>query len=739
MRSRSLLVVIAMLSAGVCAAAEFTLVEDGQPQATVTLGDAPTDVEMLARQELVRYVELSTGATLPAEGDLPGEIQLAVSDGAALRIGLDVTTERVRITGSSPIALLNGVYRFLQDYLGCRWYVPGEIGEIVPEHSTVTIPVGTAATTPDWDIRTFFLRDDEAQWWALRNGINGWFNHDFIEALGTGVGDDLVYQQPGVSGFHAWARILPPEKYRPEHPEYYALVNDRRMEGGLHSGQICTTNEEALNIITEGAREYFEAHPDARWYSVAPNDGYGWCTCDDCMALQEQLGGVRYWRGGDHQILSDRQLAFGNEVARRLDMDDRELIVFAYVNHAPPPMNIHPNDGVTVWLCHYLPACYAHAITDPTCPDNAEFYGYVKGWARWSERMGYYAYTDKSMWQGLPRPVVRPMMEDLKMLHDHGWRRYVAQSSARGFGQNGPLYWMTAKLLWDVDADVEALLDEYFRTMYGPAAAEMRAYYEALEYAMLHPHVHFTSNPYDEGPKVFSREEIDVAREHLVAALAEADSTDVEARIRERLASLDRAIPILQHGWAMAEYAETGDVARLQEATEIARELAQRGGRLGDHFKRLVTGLELLVDRGLVLTAMSEPMELGGRKAWNADETGPGDNAAGWMEIKVPRADHTRPHILELTVWGESATFGPVISTEGGGIGTAQGGVWTPLELIEGELSGKAQWDTLKYRVEPEQFDPEIVGAEIGFGGADSQIWISDASFYPVGEQPAGE
>ncbi|MGC9319541.1 MAG: DUF4838 domain-containing protein, partial [Armatimonadota bacterium] len=585
-------------------------------------------------------------------------------------------------------------------------------------------------------VNIIFLRDEEGYWWALRNGINGWFDEGFLDSLGSGVGDDLVWKQPDLGGFHAFFRILPPERYRDEHPEYYALAGGRRVEGGLHSGQICTTNEEALNIIARGAREYFEADPDARFYSVAPNDGYNWCTCDDCMALEERLGGPRQWMEGDRMVLSDRQVHFGNEIARRAlgDLPGRELIIFAYVNHAPPPLNIHPIDGVTVWLCHYMPACYAHTISDPDCPRNAEFFEYVKGWARWADRMGYYAYTNKSMWGGLPRPVVRPMMQDIRTLYDLGWRRYVAQSNAKGFGQGGSLYWMTARLLWDVDADIDALLDDYFANMYGPAAEEMAAYFATLERAMLEPMVHFTASPFGEGPEVFSREEIEAARVHLEAALAATDDDRIRERIEARRSSLEFGTIKLRYGWAMQQFRESGEREALAEAVEAARAIAEQGGRIGRRFQAELSSLEMLADTGLMLRGMSEPVEIGGRTAWNSDETGPGDNAAGWMTIEVPRADHSRPHILELTVWGKSAGFTPVIATEGGGVGYAQGGVWTPLERVEGSIPDDEQWHTVRWRVEPEQFDPQITGAEIGFGGGDSQIWITDPKFYPVEE-----
>jgi len=142
----------------------------------------------------------------------------------------------------------------------------------------------------------------------------------------------------------------------------------------------------------------------------------------------------------------------------------------------------------------------------------------------------------------------------------------------------------------------------------------------------------------------------------------------------------------------------------------------------------------MLAERGLAMDGLSRPLELGGRQAWNTDETGLGDGAAGWTSIDVPRAEHDRAYLLTIVTWGASDSFGPVICTTGGGKGTSAGGLWTPLELVEGELSGAEQWDTLVFRAEPEQFDPEIAGAKLGFGGGDSQIWVADVRFEPAEE-----
>lgn len=188
----------------------------------------------------------------------------------------------------------------------------------------------------------------------------------------------------------------------------------------------------------------------------------------------------------------------------------------------------------------------------------------------------------------------------------------------------------------------------------------------------------------------------------------------------------------LVYGWAREEYARTGDRTVLRDAVEAARVLAESGGRTGQRFAQELAQLEMLAERGLILGGISEPLELGGREAWNTDETGPGDGQAGWVAIEVPRADHSKPHLLTVEAWGRSESFVPVIATEGGGKGTSAGGVWTQLEVVEGRLSGEEQWDTLVFRAASEQFDPEIEGAKLGFGGGDSQIWISDVRFEPV-------
>ncbi|MFQ5809603.1 MAG: hypothetical protein ACE5JM_08290, partial [Armatimonadota bacterium] len=46
------------------------------------------------------------------------------------------------------------------------------------------------------------------------------------------------------------------------------------------------------------------------------------------------------------------------------------------------------------------------------------------------------------------------------------------------FGSRGPNYWVAGRLMWDVDRDLDELLEDYYTTCWGRAAAPMRRYWE---------------------------------------------------------------------------------------------------------------------------------------------------------------------------------------------------------------------------------------------------------------------
>jgi hypothetical protein len=125
----------------------------------------------------------------------------------------------------------------------------------------------------------------------------------------------------------------------------------------------------------------------------------------------------------------------------------------------------------------------------------------------------------------------------------------------------------------------------------------------------------------------------------------------------------------------------------------------------------------LNAELGVPGTGFGDAEEKGGRRCWNSDETGVGDGASGWATFIVRAADLQKPVVVEMDVWGESAFRSIVINSKKD--------VWNRVQPERG-LSGKPEWETLTFRIPADLLDPERVGQTIGFGGADSQIWIAN-------------
>ena len=71
---------------------------------------------------------------------------------------------------------LNAVYAFLRE-LGARWYMPGELGEILPTQTSIALPQINRTVAPDWEIRSIsrpLISSNELEdaLWHLRIGAN---------------------------------------------------------------------------------------------------------------------------------------------------------------------------------------------------------------------------------------------------------------------------------------------------------------------------------------------------------------------------------------------------------------------------------------------------------------------------------------------------------------------------------------------------------------------------------------
>ena len=718
-----------------CAASVFgydvAIVEDGVARASIVLPNRPSPALTDAATEIVSHIEKASGAKLrigPATAGLNRIVLQTSPEAVEHTDGFRIRTRpgEIRLIGGSDSGAVFACYAFLED-LGFRWLVPEEDGTVIPKSKTIAYPQTDRAEMPTFTNRFFYVRTKDAALWALRNRINGFHTNEFAEAHGN-----LTYLPPIMRSIHSFVHIMPPERYYEPNPEYYALLSKGRAMATLRRNQLCLSNPEVIGILAKSIRDYFRDYPTAKVFSIAPNDGYGWCQCTRCRTLDQLLcKGKTWYRSPSEPVVSDRLCVFANAVAEKAvaHMPDKELYMFSYVSYCEPPETALPHPRVTHVACHYVPACYAHPINTPGCPDNERYKSYLEGWAKISPQLMVYAYTDKSQWLGLPRPVVRQMAADIRYYRSLGVRKYLAQSSARNWPQMGPLYYVTAKLLWNADADLEAIMREWNEGMYGAAAEEMMKWYDAVEEAIRDSGGHYGGGPMGEVMNVCTPGCFAGAKLHLDRALKTADSGLARQRVEKvgaQFAYGADGVDVICHN---SRWADAGDPVALKQAQTAAKRMlaAKRrwGGISMGRFKEYLDSVVAFDASGVMWSGWGKIETKGGRECRNSDETGIGDNAAGWAAFNKVIFDPTKPHRVTMVVWGESNFGNLVICTKGKGKGSGQGGVWRALPR-EGAVSKKPEWCTIRFTVPTEMFDRETKLQRFGFGGRDSQVWAAD-------------
>lgn len=603
-----ILSVLLCISRTVLFAEDLVLVNDAEPKSAIILSFSPSPTEKYAAAEFRKYVQWTAGPYLPVhnesqdlgeewwyiEGKLwlgklkrgkPEEPGIKIFIGrtkAAEAQGLTLSPDtyspdafrikandkEVFITGATDRGTLYGVYTFCEKLLGVRWLIPGPLGEDIRHTMTVSIPEMDIIEEPDFGQRHGGFSGPYYYDWAVRHKIHVWG----ASVLGMDYKGGTVI---GSSG-HNWFHLIPGSMYGDDHPEYFGLWEGERTIGNVSGpgtvGQFCSTNPEAVAVAVTTIRNDLEKRPDVEIYSLCPNDTRRFCDCEYCLVrdVEPEIDLVGY----QEKVVSDRVWHFFNAVADAFP--EKTFYTFAYHNYMNPPVKVKPRPNIMVGITQMWPANYARKIDDPTDELNARFNALLQQWTALHDNFKFYGYTCKTMWGQMPYPVARRAAHDLKYLHSIGVRNFYSQNGGSGrWGHLGRQLYLLAKLWWDIDADPETILDDYYTRLYRSAAPDMAEYYEIMEEALARPGAFLHHSPWDEAPEIFTPVYMERAEHALERAFDRADNSLIHDRIE---------IPWIAHEFARRylegirlenAYYETKDKETLKEAIACFEELVK--------------------------------------------------------------------------------------------------------------------------------------------------------------------
>ena len=456
----------------------------------------PTDAilsEVTASEELQRYLTAMTGAKVEVVREdvaikpTGTRIYLGPTKFAGQYLGekgtlsgeewmLQNVNGDLIITGGRTRGTLYGVYHFLEDICGVRWWSRWE--ETVPRHSEIRINALQRREKPAFSYRDIYRQYHGGDDWDNgRAAARARLNRDGDNPISALYGGANTYGPPEHT--HTAAMYISKDKYFAEHPDWFALVNGQRVAG--HTEQLDYTNPEMraefLRLLLENIRKSRAAAtssllPLPTIYAVDQNDGTSWCSCERCSALVAREGSQ-----------AGPMVDFVNYMADgiRQEFPDVLLSTLAYQASESPPKTLHPRENVVVKLTDTT-----NSYTVPvTAPANQQMRNLIESWAAIAPRLQIWDYSTfypvNGQNVGFPFPSEHIYATDYRFYQKNRVNRVFVEFENTVTGDARDLkLWLMAKLLENPNADDKKLINEFTDGFYGPAGTYIRDYRQQL-------------------------------------------------------------------------------------------------------------------------------------------------------------------------------------------------------------------------------------------------------------------
>ena len=351
----------------------------------------------------------------------------------------------------------NAVCHFLRS-LGVRWYMPGDIGEIVPEISSIALPKMDQTIHPAFPMRIFqFLpgaHDHEVVMWAFRLGVR---------------------RPYGRQAAHGFRDMTDNEFTMKNHPDWFALYGDKRQNHpSIKNNQLCYSNEELFEETIRFAQAQFD-HFDMDVVSIMPPDGYtAICQCEHCE-------GKTSLQLGPRGTLSNHVWDFVNRVAKEIAKSHPGKMISncAYGAYTAPPDNIdklEPNVQVIIV-----------GGRRPKDPDQEYIRQLRESWADKTDNpleiFENYPFTARSFYLPAFNPTVLGEGINATKGISRGEDVWLSiDFSEKSAALNSFMVYFTARMYWgDKNQDIHALFNEFTERFYGPAAESMKSFFSYCE------------------------------------------------------------------------------------------------------------------------------------------------------------------------------------------------------------------------------------------------------------------
>ena len=169
-------------------------------------------------------------------------------------------------------------------------------------------------------------------------------------------------------------------------------------------------------------------------------------------------------------------------MAERVEKEfpDKYIGTLAYQYTRKPPKTIRPRENVVIRFCS-IECCFAHDFL--TCPQNVDFVADMKGWAAIAPRVYVWDYVVNFSNYVMPFPNFAVLQSNIQTLRDHNAIGIMEQAAyqSRGGDFSELKAYLISKLLWNPEAEVEPIINDFMYGYYKHAGQHVRDYFDLAQ------------------------------------------------------------------------------------------------------------------------------------------------------------------------------------------------------------------------------------------------------------------
>ncbi|HON06027.1 MAG TPA: DUF4838 domain-containing protein [bacterium] len=464
------------------------LADKGVAKLPIIISDKASKDTRTRAEELAGYLEKITGAKFEVKtgtgtdnpaiflGTIAEFPTPSAADGLKIydiydgRDAYAIRTEQgcVKLLGATELGVSHAMSRFLT-LLGCRWFFPGPTWEVIPKISRLSFNINE---TDRPEVLGMYFGYDMGQQYEPNDPDAG-------QATKSWNRKNLLASGFKSAAGHCAHNVV--QRFWNEfqaHPEMRALIKDENgnlirtgtgpetppgqpLKPGSKSwgiwGQLCVSNPETQKLVIRYVQEQFDKNPNLEMAGVGPDDGGGWCLCPECAKL------------GD---CGNQAFYLANIVAKAIQKSHPGKLVglLAYNWHCDPPdFPLEQNIYVELTTTLLINTKYGFDRLLELWPTKVKYVGLYDYWA-------VYDWTRDNMPAGRTGNL-KYVAEKIPYYIKHGLSCMRAECG-NSWGGQGLGYCLAIHLMWNTSVDVEALKNDFYEKAFGPAAKEMKAYYE---------------------------------------------------------------------------------------------------------------------------------------------------------------------------------------------------------------------------------------------------------------------